>query len=245
MRITLSTAARRIGSDLLQLVAPSICPGCHSLLPAVGSSLCASCLDSIEAAPYPEEIYDAMLSSNPEATDVLDAIGARFLFEEVSAIRPVLHALKYAGAAGLGFDLGRETGETLGLFPEFRDVDLIVPIPLHPARERERGYNQAAVIGDGLGEAFGVRSARSLLRRTRNNPSQTKQGMRARLQNVRGLFAVDRTESDTISGAHVLLCDDVVTTGATLAVAATALAPYRPSRISAATVAFDALRTAG
>jgi ComF family protein len=135
----------------------------------------------------------------------------------------------------LGVELGRELGRMLPLFPEFDGIDLLVPVPLHAARRRERGYNQAETIATGISIAMARPVAASMLVRRRHTGSQTTLGAEARRSNMVGAFGT----SGHVDGARVLLCDDVCTTGATLNACAEALLAAGAGAVCAAAVAKD------
>jgi len=131
--------------------------------------------------------------------------------------------------------LGRELGEELLASPYLPPVDVLVPAPLHPARERQRGYNQAAVIAEGIGQALCLPvDARSLTRR-QATVSQTRKSRLERFANVGEAFVVERREA--LEGKHILLVDDVVTTGATLEACAHALRALPGTSVSVAALA--------
>jgi ComF family protein len=144
--------------------------------------------------------------------------------------------LKYGGCYGLGVAMGRELGAALAMFREFEAIDLVVPVPLHRARRRERGYNQAEAIGEGIASTLGGARMADALERSRHTRSQTTLDAVARGRNVGGMF---RPNGPIARGRTVLLCDDVCTTGATLNACATALLDAGAARVLAATVAKD------
>lgn len=136
-------------------------------------------------------------------------------------VRDLVHAFKYGGLWSAAEEAGTWLGRRLEQWPERWLADLIVPIPLHAARMRERGYNQSACIARGLGRVLGVPVAESVAVRTRNTSTQTALDRRQRMENVAGAFRIQRPE--LVRNAHVLIVDDVVTTGATVGALAGAL----------------------
>jgi ComF family protein len=119
--------------------------------------------------------------------------------------------------------------------PEFRSMDLIVPVPLHRSRERERGYNQSALVARGLGQILGVPVSPRALRRNRGTRTQTELSAEERARNVEGAFEV--RDPGKVAGLRVLLVDDVLTTGATLDAGAAALRKAGARQVYAAAVA--------
>lgn len=145
--------------------------------------------------------------------------------------------LKYHDQPALGGPLGRALARELhGRRPE-RRFDAIVPLPLHPARLRVRGYNQAQCLAAGIATALQVPQRVGWLRRIRPTAAQAQLSRRSRLDNLAGAFAA----APAVAGARVLLVDDVLTTGATLTAAAAALRVAGASRVDAAVVAVSPL----
>ena len=228
---------RRLVSDAAHYLAPSLCAGCSEPIGPGAVQLCDGCRTSMETAPYPEEIYSSILGSDAWSESVeIDAVGSLYHFSPDSPIREVVHAIKYRGCRGLAEGLGFDTGRTLSVFPEFHSVEVVVPIPLHPARYRERGYNQAEMIARGVARGIGVPVDPGALRRDRHTGTQTALDNDARRRNVDGAF---RGVTSEIRGRVVLLCDDVLTTGATLRAAARALLQAGATSVVGGTLAFD------
>jgi ComF family protein len=191
----------------------------------------------METAPYPEEIFGSILGSESDNERIeIDAVGSLYHYSPDSPIREVVHAIKYRGCRGLAEELGFDTGRTLAIFPEFHSIDVVIPIPLHPARYRERGYNQAEMIARGVARGLQVPMAPRALRRDRHTGTQTTLDNDARRRNVDGAF---RGITDDIRDRVVLLCDDVLTTGATLRSAARALLQAGAASVVGGTLAFD------
>jgi ComF family protein len=227
----------RIGSDLLDLIAPRLCPACDAQLAASEHSYCDACRASLEPAPYPREIFSEISDHFPGDELALDAIGSLYSFDNESPVQHLIHALKYKGCYRLGVEMGGDLALALAMFREFEGIDLIVPVPLHRAKKRERGYNQAAAIACGMVEM--MRGARVVhaIERVHHTRSQTTLDAASRRRNVSRVF---RARAD-LRGASVLLCDDVCTTGATLNACATLLRDAGATRVVAATVAKDVL----
>jgi ComF family protein len=130
-------------------------------------------------------------------------------------LRQLIHALKYAGWEKLGDVLGSRVAQLPLPLEVEEEVNLIVPVPLAPARLRQRGYNQALVLAREIGARRGWRLAPELLERTRSSGSQTSLHPSERRANVAGAFAATPRAGGVVGGQHILLVDDVWTTGAT------------------------------
>jgi ComF family protein len=139
---------------------------------------------------------------------------ALFRFEKGSRFQVLLHELKYRKNRKAGTYLGRLLGREL-LNTCFAECNLLIPVPLHPRRLRERGYNQSEIIAKGVAAITGIPVNSRVLVRTRSEGSQTSRGRYDRFENVLGQFRVS-SDSPDLNGLRILLVDDVVTTGATL-----------------------------
>ena len=203
----------------LDLVFPPLCPVCERLLGAGRRDpLCGTCWESLERIAPPwcrccgaplgiEGLCGACRVRRPPFAYARAAL----LYRDV--VREAIHAFKFGGRRGLAVPLGDllaglGTAALPGAAP-----DILVPVPLHPRRVRERGYNQALLLARRLAQAWGVPVAADALRRVAPTRPQTDLDAAERRRNVRDAFAVRRPE--LIAGRHVVLVDDVLTTGAT------------------------------
>jgi ComF family protein len=169
----------------------------------------------------PEEL-DAHLQTLPATHGVFDTVFALWHFDKGGTLQAVQHALKYGHRPRYGRILGEWMGQALAEQPHRLPSDaLILPVPLHRVRQLERGYNQSAMLAAGLSRHLGLPAHEDLLRRHRATHSQTRLSRTRRWQNVEGAFVV--TDPSALAERPVLLVDDVLTTGATVAAAAWAL----------------------
>ena len=189
---------------------PRFCPGCNKKLLPDENPVCIECLSSILIADEIrlEDEYDRNFSSSKIIKDFY----SRFVFETDKTLQSVIHALKYQKKFKLGMYLGEILSE--GIKTRNWQVDLIVPVPIHPLKKVERGYNQSDYIVKGLSKSLNIPNSTKLIKRTRHTESQTKLKMKARAQNVADAF--DVRNSKKINGKNILLVDDIITTGATI-----------------------------
>lgn len=158
-----------------------------------------------------------------------------FFYNKGSDYNRILHHLKYLGDKGLGEVMGRCMGKELLASGFFQGIDLIVPVPLHSKKMRKRGYNQSEWIAQGLSRATGIPIKSDLLTRIDDGSSQTRKSVFERWENVRNAFHVNPNVE--IKGKHLLLIDDVLTTGATLVSCAVILTEQADAKVSVATLA--------
>ncbi len=165
----------------------------------------------------------------------IEHASALFYFIAGSDWRKAVHDFKYHGRWSHARNLGVWFGHILHKSRNYDDIDLVVPVPLHTRKRLSRGYNQSDYIADGIASALGVKVAHHALVRKINNESQTRHSRNERWSNVEGIFKVK--SADQLSGKHILLVDDVFTTGATIiACCETILSACSDVRISVATL---------
>lgn len=227
---------RSIPAAVAGLLYPPLCPVCLATLPPRGEAFCPACRAAMTPAGAGHPLV-AGAARRFAAAGGPDGFTALYLFEERGPLRPALHLLKYSGMHSLGTWFGRRLGAAVRDDPALSLAEVLVPVPLHPARLRERGYNQAERICAGLGSVTGMPTAARAVVRSRNTPTQTSLGLREREANVRGAFRVPARERRSVAGKTVLLVDDVTTTGATLAACTAALRGAGAGPVFAAAVA--------
>lgn len=186
---------------------------------------------------HPYEAHNTLLEHMRESVPVEHA-AALLRFTKGSGWRRTIHEFKYAGSWRIALECGRWLGEALAAGELFYDVDVVIAIPLHRRKLLHRGYNQSDYIAQGVAESLARPLSRGNLIRHTNNPSQARKGKRERWENVEDIFSVLHPEE--FEGKHILLVDDVITSGATIGSAADAILRTVPS----AKVSVCALATA-
>ena len=224
----------QIWSGFTHLLYPKLCVACNGDLPSSATCFCLRC----RARLTPSDMH---LVQENEFIDrlwgrvQLESGAAAYYFSRQSPIRMAIHHLKYKNKPDIGLMIGREFGRKLRESDFFKTVDGIIPVPLHPRKERLRGYNQSTMFAKGLSEAMEVPMLDKVLLRSAFTQTQTRKKRMERFQNVDAVFEVRKPE--TISGKHLLLVDDVLTTGATLEVCGQTLLDVAGTKLSCATMA--------
>lgn len=225
---------RHLLHPLLDLIFPKYCIGCDTVLHSGEEILCLSChyrlpftgLEHIKDNETDMRMYGKL--SHLHAAPLL-------YFVEEGLTQSLMHHLKYGKRPEVGIFLGRLIAERYRDTDWFRSVDIIVPVPLHRKKQYRRGYNQATCIAQGIAEAGNMPLVEKALIRTVNTASQTNKSRLERLENVAEAFALN--EPDLLKDKHILLVDDVLTTGATLAACGNVLLQVPGVRLSIASAA--------
>jgi len=224
-------------ADCFSLFFPRPCLACAEPLLAGEHYLCTACRAELPYTDY----HQLPAEQNPLARRFWGRLPVRHALSYLRFVRhgrtqQLLHQLKYGGQREVGQALGRLYGaELTSANVPGADFELIVPVPLHRRKLARRGYNQAEAFGAGLAAGLGCPQTAQALRRIEHTTSQTRKNRLERWQNVATVFEV--AEPGAVAGRHVLLVDDVLTTGATLEACGTALLGAGASALSIATIA--------
>lgn len=223
-------------NDFLELFYPRLCVGCGKKLYRDERFVCLECLSSLPLT-QDHESADNFVEQHLYGRPFIESATALMLYEKESVPQKLLHEIKYHGAKELARSLGRMLGRDLR-GGRFASVDMIVPVPLHPNRLKWRGYNQSEWFAMGLSEELGLPVRTDLVERVTETSTQTKKNAEERWENVQGIFSLKKDAPlQDIKGKHVLVVDDVITTGATLMACAAAIATIGDVRVSAASLA--------
>lgn len=220
--------------NILSIFYPRSCVSCRDALQQHEKLLCTNCLLHL-----PETNYH-LDKENPlqllfRGRVPIENIAALLFYKKGNQVQHILHALKYNGNQEIGEFLGHYYGLQLSKEDNYQQIDLILPIPLHPKKLKNRGYNQSECIAKGLSRSMAIPYRTDILIRTVFTETQTKKSRFNRWKNVEEVFKV--VEEDEIAGKHLLLCDDVLTTGATLEAAISKTLDAGASHISIITLA--------
>jgi len=220
-------------TGIVQLFYPRVCIACEDNTHGDGLPLCTKCLSELPLTGFetmPENPFMDRLKGRVD----LEWATSLFYFTKHSANQVLIHRAKYSASGEIAYLLGRWKGQ---LIKNAKTTlpDLILPVPLHRAKLRSRGFNQSEWFGRGIAEELGCDLKNDVLMRKYSSVSQTKKGKVERIKNVHSSFAI--YSASNIQGKHVLIVDDVLTTGATLEACANQLVHIPNIKISAATIA--------
>lgn len=221
--------------DFISLLFPRLCLGCGDHLLRNEKLICTRCYISIPRTNY------HLKSDNPVARlfwgrCLIEKAAAFSFYNRDSRIRKLIHQLKYKGEREIGFELGRIYAFSLKSSGFLDGIDLIIPVPLHPVKERKRGFNQSEIISRGISDVSGIRVDVSSLKRTGASDTQTRKSRYDRWTNVEGIFGME--DRGAVQGCHILLVDDVITTGSTVEACAEVLLRVENTVVSVVALAF-------
>jgi ComF family protein len=219
--------------DFWGLFYPRICPACDNPLVRNEEFLCTHCLFGLPRTNFHKDDENEVAQMFWGRVNLENA-SAFLYFQKESKVQRMLHKLKYKGEKEVGEFLGRLMGHDLKNTP-FEKIDVIIPLPLHPKKQKIRGYNQSEMVAIGMAEVLNKKIDTDVLIRKIANTTQTRKHRYERWLNVEDVFEV--IHPDKIANKHVLLVDDVVTTGATLEASAAALLSAENTKVSIIAVA--------
>lgn len=220
--------------DFFNLFFPNFCLTCPKLLVKGETLLCTGCLYDLPQTNYHREPDNIVAQKLAGRLPVRYAM-ALYKFRKSGKVQHLLHHLKYKHKPIIGKVLGRRYGVLLKKAHLSNAFDLIVPVPLHSSRLRQRGYNQSDLVAQGLAEVLHIPWSNQHLKCVKKTITQTKKGKLERLKGVEDAFYA--TNITDIRHKHLLLVDDVITTGATLEACGRALLVAGIKELSVATIA--------
>lgn len=220
--------------DLLHLVYPKLCAACGRTLYRNENILCSHCLIHLPKTFYHKDhanpLFHLFWGKIP-----IEMITAFYFYNKGNKVQNLIHQLKYNNRPDIGIYLGKRYGQYLKNDELLKTIDLIIPVPLHQNKLKKRGYNQAEKFADGLAESMNVKVDTSSFIRKVETETQTRKSKQERWENVKNKFEVIAAEN--IKGNHILLVDDVITTGSTMEACAQVLLSIEGVKISMAGIA--------
>ncbi|HEY9114955.1 MAG TPA: ComF family protein [Bacteroidales bacterium] len=222
-------------SDLLNLFFPNYCQSCGNALVGQEEVICFRCIFHLPKTGFHQHIENPISRLFWGRINIYSASSYLF-FSKGGNVQQLIHSMKYKGHQETGVYLGELYGKELAESESFKSSEIIVPVPLHPVKQRIRGYNQAEKIANGLSNTMGIPYQVNNLNKVVNTESQTTKTRYGRWENVKDAFQVN--EPEKIEGKHILLVDDVLTTGATIEACASKLLQVPDTRVSVVTLAY-------
>ena len=222
-------------ADFVALLFPELCPACGESLVANEHIICTDCLYHLPQTNFhlqPDNIVARQFWGKIK----LEGAYALYFFAKGGRIQNLMHHFKYKGMQKIGNLLGNIASGQLAKSEVFKSVDVIIPVPLHKSRLKERGYNQSACFAEGLAQKLNAVVQTDNLVRLKATETQTHKSRFLRFENMQEVFTINDRES--LKNKHVLLVDDVVTTGATLEACGIELLKIEGLKLSIATIAY-------
>lgn len=226
---------KRYSESIVDLLYPSLCPGCGNDLLQRDMQLCIHCLSALPHTfftLFPDNPVEKLFAGRLN----VQAASSEFYFSKSELIQSLLHQLKYKDNRQIGHFLGTIIGESLLKNKRFAGLDVIVPVPLHPAKQFKRGYNQASIIGNGIAEALKIPLLEKCVVKVLRTETQTKKNRAGRWKNVSESFLIKYPQM--LSDKSILLVDDVITTGATIEACGNAILAISGTKLSVVSVAY-------
>lgn len=199
--------------DFLSLIYPRLCVGCQKHNIKKGEYLCPSCHFEMPFTDHFNKADNGIVEHLYGRVPIVNGAAVVY-FTPDGIVQKMVHRLKYKGDKDVGKSLGRYAGEKMQESSFFNDIDVIMPVPLHIRKRAQRGYNQAEQFGLGIAQSTGLPLIGDNMIKILETSSQTNKSRDERIANVKHSIAINK--SSDILNKHILLVDDVVTTGATL-----------------------------
>lgn len=227
---------RAVVDPVRDFICPPVCLTCDALIDENVSRICNDCWNRLIPVEYRGKRWREIRRRFTRGRPLEDLVACYYLDPE-SKLQDMIQHMKYKGKKSLCVELGRRLGEILRQAPSFSSAQFLVPVPLHPVKKRERGYNQSEFICRGVSEITRIPVEPGLLLRTRYTETQTQLSMEDRKTNVLGAFALCPGRPWRALGRRIVIIDDVITTGATITACASVLASAGAEAVLAAAVA--------
>ena len=223
-----------LGNDLLSVIFPDLCAACGERIYRNENQICLSCLTKLPLTHFHKDLENPVNKIFWGRVNI--EFASAFLFFSVKGIvQHMIHQLKYKGNKDIGIFLGNLYGNILKNEAIFCNIDYIVPVPLHPDKLKKRGYNQSEMIAAGLSQSMKKPIDTTSFSRSVYTESQTKKGRYKRWENVDSIFKLS-TEG-VFEGRHILLVDDVITTGATIEACAQEILKEKGAKVTVVALA--------
>ena len=220
--------------SIINLFFPKVCYACHNLLNDNEDTICMDCRHDLPITNFHFDNNDSVAKALYGRAKIENGT-ALFRFEKKGNVQRLIHNLKYKDHEHIGFVLGNWLGGELKTLESYKNIDVVIPVPLHKNKLKKRGYNQVALFGQQVAEALNVDYLDDVLVKVTNTKSQVNKKRLARWTNSDELFTLKNIEA--IDNKHILVVDDIITTGATLEACISVLNQAKNIKISIATMA--------
>jgi len=222
-------------ADFVGLLFPQLCPACGEGLMANEQVICTSCQYSLPLTNFHQQ-PDNIVARQFWGKVNLQAAYALYYFTKGGKVQNLVHHLKYKGMQQIGHAVGNIAGVQLVKNEIFYSTEVIIPVPLHKKRLKQRGYNQSTCFAEGLAQKLNAVVDEKSLVRIKATETQTKKGRFTRFENMQEVFSI--IDPEKLKNKHILLVDDIVTTGSTLEACAAELLKIEGVKLSIATIAY-------
>ncbi|MEN3323324.1 phosphoribosyltransferase family protein [Mariniflexile soesokkakense] len=219
---------------IVNLFFPKVCYACLNLLNDNEDTICVNCRHDLPVTNFHFDDDDSVKKVLYGRANIENGT-ALFRFEKKGLVQQLIHGLKYKGYETVGYSLGNWLGGELKTLDDYKTVDVVIPVPLHEKKLKKRGYNQVTKFGQQIAKALEADYIDDVLIKVTNTQSQTIKNRLSRWNSTDELFAVKNPEP--LENKHILLVDDIITTGATLEACITVLNHAKNIKISIATIA--------
>lgn len=225
----------KLFKDVFAIFFPEVCLCCNEYLGSHEALICLTCRHDLPLTNFSFE-ENNLIEKSFYGRIPLENATSLFYFFKKGNVQRLIHELKYNKQQQIGTFIGDWLGEQLAESKRFESVDCIIPVPLHPKKLKKRGYNQVTTFGESLSKKLAIPYHSTILIRVSSTKTQTKKLRLERWKNVQELFHVNN--NDALENKHILLIDDVITTGATLEACYDALSHTKNLKISIACMAY-------
>lgn len=221
--------------DFFSLFYPHVCQACGNSLFKGEDIICTYCMYHLPKTNYHVDNDNPVIRHFWGKVNI-HAASSYYFFNKGQKVQKLIHQLKYKGQKEIGLKVGELYGYELLKSQLFQSVDMIIPVPLHLSRLRTRGYNQSDFFAKGLASSMKIPVNTNLLVRTKKTATQTRKNRYSRYENMSEVFSV--VSKNILEGKHLLLVDDVITTGSTLSACSEVLLKHKNTKVSIASIAY-------
>ncbi len=222
-------------NDFIGLFFPRVCDACENLLLRNETTICTRCLTGLPKTNF-HKYPDNPVMETFWGRLKIESASSFLYYSKAGKVQNLIHSFKYRGKYEIGMMLGEMFAADLKTSPYFNNINTIIPVPLHWTKLKTRGFNQSEVIARGMAKQMNAQIENDVLIRRFATDTQTKKSRLKRVENVQGKFGIQNPEK--IAGKHVLLIDDIITTGSTIEECANILLSVDETKVSIASIGF-------